>query len=77
MLNEDPALRMSAFLLEYPFSERLYPRTLAVLDHLRSIDTTAILADGDIMFQPRKIRYLRAMAPPYCAWLRQRPETAP
>lgn len=55
--NDDPALlRMSAFLLDYPFSERLYPRALAVLDHLRSIGTTAILSDGDIVFQPRKIQ---------------------
>jgi FMN phosphatase YigB (HAD superfamily) len=56
--NDDPALlRMSAFLLDYPFSERLYPRALAALDHLRKIGATAIVSDGDIVFQPRKIQH--------------------
>lgn len=55
--DDEPALlRMSGFLLDYPFSERLYPRALAALDHLRTIGTTAIVSDGDIVFQPRKIQ---------------------
>lgn len=55
--DDEPALlRMSEFLLDYPFSERLYPRALAALDHLRTIGTTAIVSDGDIVFQPRKIQ---------------------
>lgn len=49
-------LQMSAFLLEYPFGERLYPRALAAFDHLRTIGITAIVSDGDIVFQPRKIQ---------------------
>jgi FMN phosphatase YigB (HAD superfamily) len=56
--NDEPALlRMAAFLLDYPFSERLYPRALAALDHLRTIGATAIVSDGDIVFQPRKIQH--------------------
>lgn len=55
--DEQPALlHMSAFLLDYPFSERLYPRALAALEHLGTLGTTAILSDGDILFQPRKIQ---------------------
>jgi FMN phosphatase YigB (HAD superfamily) len=47
---------MSAFLLDYPFGERVYPGALAALEHLRTIGATAILSDGDIVFQPRKIQ---------------------
>ena len=55
--DDEPALlRMSGFLLDYPFNERLYPRALAVLEHLRTIGTTAIVSDGDIVYQPRKIQ---------------------
>ena len=53
---EEALLQMSAFLLDYPFSERLYPRALAAVEHLRKIGTTVILSDGDIVFQPRKIQ---------------------
>ena len=49
-------LQMSAFLLDYPFSQRLYPRAIAAIEHLRTLGTTVILSDGDIVFQPRKIQ---------------------
>lgn len=48
-------LSMSAFLLDYPFVDRLYPQSLAALKHLAQLGTTVILSDGDIVFQPRKI----------------------
>lgn len=55
--DDQPALlRMSSFLLDYPFSERLYPRALAALEYLGTLGTTAIVSDGDILFQPRKIQ---------------------
>ena len=54
--NEEALLQMSAFLLDYPFSERLYPRALATIKHLTKMGTTVILSDGDIVFQPRKIQ---------------------
>lgn len=54
--NEAALLQMSAFLLDYPFSERLYPRALAAVEHLGKMGTTVILSDGDIVFQPRKIQ---------------------
>ncbi len=56
-LENDPALlQMSHYLLDYPFAERLYPDALATVAHLRSLGPTAILSDGDIVFQPRKIQ---------------------
>jgi FMN phosphatase YigB (HAD superfamily) len=56
-LDADPdLLGMSAFLLDYPFAERVYPGALEAIAHLRSLGTTAILSDGDIVFQPRKIQ---------------------
>jgi FMN phosphatase YigB (HAD superfamily) len=55
-LDDDPALLdMSQFLLEYPFSSRLFPQALEVIGHLRSMGVPVILSDGDIVFQPRKI----------------------
>ncbi|MEZ4411354.1 MAG: hypothetical protein R2910_00025 [Gemmatimonadales bacterium] len=53
----DPRLLlMSSFLLDYPFDNRLYPRALAVLAHLRQWGRTVILTDGDVVFQPRKVQ---------------------
>jgi FMN phosphatase YigB (HAD superfamily) len=48
-------LSTSSFLLDYPFAERLYPGALAVLERLRGFGPTAILSDGDVVFQPRKV----------------------
>ena len=56
-LDEDAdLLQMSGFLLDYPFSERLYPQALDAIAHLHTLGTPAILSDGDIVFQPRKIQ---------------------
>lgn len=49
-------LQMSAFLIDYPFADRLYPRALEVLERLGSFGPTVILSDGDVVFQPRKVR---------------------
>ena len=55
-LDEDAdLLRMSAFLLDYPFAERLYPQALDTIAHLHALGTPVVLSDGDIVFQPRKI----------------------
>lgn len=53
----DPRLAgLSSFLLEYPFASRLYPRALEVIAHCGRWGTTAILSDGDAVFQPRKLQ---------------------
>jgi FMN phosphatase YigB (HAD superfamily) len=54
--NEPALLQMSKYLLEYPFEQRLYPHALETVAHLRSLAPTVILSDGDIVFQPHKIR---------------------
>lgn len=55
--QHDPALLlMSSFLLDYPFSERLYDGALAVLAQARRWGPTVILSDGDAVFQPRKVQ---------------------
>src|SRR3984893_5576846 len=53
--REVELLSVSSFLMDYPFSDRLFPAALEVLKRLNSIGPTVILSDGDIVFQPRKI----------------------
>ncbi len=48
-------LSMSSFLVDYPFANRLYPRSLDVLERFRAWGQTVILSDGDVVFQPRKV----------------------
>jgi FMN phosphatase YigB (HAD superfamily) len=55
--QDDPqVLRICFFLLDYPFSERLYPGALAALARCRALGPTVILSDGDVVFQPRKVQ---------------------
>ena len=55
--TSDPRLlQMSAFLLDYPFADRLYPGALDVIKHLSVLGPTVVLSDGDVVFQPRKIQ---------------------
>ncbi|MEO6967500.1 MAG: HAD family hydrolase [Rhodanobacteraceae bacterium] len=54
--KDDPhALELAAFLLDYPFSECLYPRALEAVRRLSGFGVTAVLSDGDAVLQPRKI----------------------
>ncbi len=54
---DDPRLlMMSAFLVDYPFADRLYRHALEVIRHLGKFGKTVILSDGDVVFQPRKIQ---------------------
>ena len=53
----DPRLlMMSAYLVDYPFANRLYPGSLDAIAHLRRFGLTVILSDGDVVFQPRKVQ---------------------
>lgn len=49
-------LSLSTFLIDYPFADRLYPHALDVVAHLSSLGPTVILTDGDVVFQPRKVK---------------------
>ena len=48
-------LSVSSFLIDYPFERRLFPESLDAVDHARAWGQVAILTDGDVVFQPRKI----------------------
>ena len=57
-LDDDPhLLGMSDFLLEYPFPSLLFPQALSAIDHLRGLGRPVVLSDGDVVFQPRKIKH--------------------
>jgi FMN phosphatase YigB (HAD superfamily) len=49
-------LEMSQFLLDYPFAECLFPRSLEAISHISGFGRPVVLSDGDIVFQPRKIQ---------------------
>ncbi len=49
-------MSVSRFLIDYPFRDRLYPGALAVIEHLQTLGRAVILSDGDVVFQPHKIR---------------------
>ena len=48
-------LSMSSWLIDYPFADRLYAGAIDVLKRLRGVGPTAILSDGDVVFQPHKV----------------------
>jgi FMN phosphatase YigB (HAD superfamily) len=48
-------LRISLYLLHYPFATRVYPRAFDVIRRLSESGTVAILTDGDVVFQPQKV----------------------
>jgi FMN phosphatase YigB (HAD superfamily) len=55
-MHDPRLLKMSAYLVDYPFADRLYPRALEVIAYLRRWGPTVILSDGDVVFQPRKVQ---------------------
>jgi FMN phosphatase YigB (HAD superfamily) len=55
-MNDPRLLRMSSFLVDYPFADRLYPGALEAIAHLRRWGPTVMLSDGDVVFQPRKVQ---------------------
>lgn len=55
--DEVRAQGLGAFLLDYPFADRLYPHALDAIAHLSQFGPTVILSDGDAVLQPRKIAH--------------------
>jgi hypothetical protein len=43
-------------LTDYPFAERLFPNSLDVVEHTQRFGKPVIASDGDVVFQPLKIR---------------------
>ena len=48
-------LTISNFLVNYPFDKRLFPKSLDVIEHVSQWGVTALLTDGDVVFQPLKV----------------------
>src|SRR5208283_2530298 len=52
----DPKLlAVSHFMINYPFANRLFPESLDAVAHAQRLGRAAIMSDGDVVFQPRKI----------------------
>jgi FMN phosphatase YigB (HAD superfamily) len=54
-IHRPDVLRMSSWLVDYPFADRLYPGALGAVKHVQKWGTAVILSDGDAVFQPRKV----------------------
>lgn len=54
-MHRPEVLRMSSWLVDYPFADRLYAGALDAVKHVRQWGTPVILSDGDAVFQPRKV----------------------
>jgi FMN phosphatase YigB (HAD superfamily) len=54
-MHRPDVLRMSNWLVDYPFADRLYPKALDVVKHVEQWGPPVILSDGDAVFQPRKV----------------------
>jgi FMN phosphatase YigB (HAD superfamily) len=54
-IHRPDVLRMSSWLVDYPFADRLYPGALDAVKHVQQWGTAVILSDGDAVFQPRKV----------------------
>jgi len=48
-------LSISRYLLDYPFAERLFSQSLAVIEYVRRWGLVVLLTDGDVVFQPHKV----------------------
>jgi FMN phosphatase YigB (HAD superfamily) len=54
-MHHPKLLRIANWLIDYNFHERLYPNAIEVVKAAQHVGVTAILSDGDAVFQPRKI----------------------
>jgi FMN phosphatase YigB (HAD superfamily) len=53
--HEMHLLAVSRYLIDYPFANRLFPNSIDALQHVRRWGQVALLTDGDVVFQPRKV----------------------
>jgi FMN phosphatase YigB (HAD superfamily) len=49
-------LAVSDYLINYPFANRLYPNSLDTVERCRQFGAAVIVSDGDVVFQPLKVR---------------------
>lgn len=53
--HEMHLLAVSRYLIDYPFANRLFPNSIDAIQHVGRWGHVALLTDGDVIFQPRKI----------------------
>lgn len=53
--HDSDIVAVSRYLLAYPFAERLFPQALEAIEHVQQWGPAALLTDGDVVFQPRKV----------------------
>jgi FMN phosphatase YigB (HAD superfamily) len=54
-MRDPRVLKISSWLLDYPFAERLYPGALKVVARVVRRGPAVVLSDGDAVFQPLKV----------------------
>jgi FMN phosphatase YigB (HAD superfamily) len=54
-MHDPRVLRMSSWLVDYPFAARLYTGAFSAIEHVQQWAPAVILSDGDAVFQPRKV----------------------
>lgn len=54
-MHDPNILKLSLFLTDYPFANRLYPGALDAIDFANANGNAVVLTDGDVVFQPRKV----------------------
>lgn len=55
--GDDPhLLHLGDFILDYSFADHLYPHALEAIAYLKTLGMPAILTDGDMVVQPRKVQ---------------------
>ncbi|HEX6949396.1 MAG TPA: HAD family hydrolase [Nitrospira sp.] len=54
--HDSHVLEVSYFLIDYPFADRLFPHAFDVIQMLKQRGQVVIVSDGDVVFQPLKIR---------------------
>jgi hypothetical protein len=54
-MHDPRVLKMSSWLVDYPFGDRIYEGALSAVRHVQQWGPAVILSDGDAVFQPRKI----------------------
>src|SRR5215469_15005992 len=54
-LHDPRLLRISNWLVDYPFADRIYAGALDAVKHAQQWAPVVILSDGDAVFQPRKV----------------------
>jgi hypothetical protein len=55
-LRDSHILAVSNCLIDYPFAPRLFPNSLDVVEHAERFGEPVNVSDGDVVFQPLKIR---------------------